>query len=211
MTEEGTIVAEPLCHTSGDNQAKPMSGETPGRITQLLHRAAAGDHEAEGPLLQALYDELHRLARRHMRVERRQITLQPTALVNEVYARLVRGADIGGANRVLFFAAASTAMRRILVDHARRRAAAKRGQGAVPEELQDAAGPPSRSPEMVLAIDTALADLGEISPRQARIVEMRFFAGLTEEEIAGLLELSSRTVNREWTKAKAFLYDQLHA
>src|SRR6186713_2487273 len=99
--------------------------ETSGRITQLLHRAAAGDRDAEGVLLQALYDELHRVARRHMRNERRQVTLQPTALVNEAYLRLMRGADAGWANRSHFFAAASTAMRRILVDHARRRAAVK--------------------------------------------------------------------------------------
>ena len=188
-----------------------MSGDKPGPITQLLHRASAGDQEAEGALLQALYQELHRLAQRHMRNERRQVTLQPTALVNEVYVRLMRGADAGWANRVHFFAAASTAMRRILVDHARRRGAAKRGSGLVPEELQDDAGQIAHSPETVLAIDAALADLNEVSPRQARIVEMRFFAGLTEEEIAGLLEISSRTVKREWTKAKAFLYDQLHA
>ena len=185
--------------------------ETSGRITQLLHRAAAGDRDAEGALLQALYDELHRLARRHMRNERRQVTLQPTALVNEAYVRLMRGADASWANRVHFFAAASTAMRRILVDHARRRAAVKRGNGAVPEELHDGAGQVAHSPETLLAIDAALAELARSAPRQARIVEMRFFAGLTEEEIAGVLDISSRTVKREWTKAKAFLYDQLHA
>ena len=185
--------------------------ETSGRITQLLHRAAAGDRDAEGVLLQALYDELHRVARRHMRNERRQVTLQPTALVNEAYLRLMRGADAGWANRSHFFAAASTAMRRILVDHARRRAAVKRGNGAAPEELDDEAGQVAHSPETLLAIDAALAELAQSEPRQARIVEMRFFAGLTEEEIAGVLDISSRTVKREWTKAKAFLYDQLHA
>jgi len=185
--------------------------ETSGRITQLLHRAAAGDRDAEGALLQALYDELHRLARRHMRNERRQVTLQPTALVNEAYVRLLRGADADWANRVHFLAAASTAMRRILVDHARRRAAVKRGNGAVPEELYDGAGQVAHSPETLLAVDAALAKLAHTAPRQARIVEMRFFAGLTEEEIAGVLDISSRTVKREWTKAKAFLYDQLHA
>jgi len=187
-----------------------MSGETPGRITQLLHRAAAGDHDAEGDLLRSLYDELHRLARRHMRNERHQLTLQPTALVNEAYVRLMRGADATWTDRVHFFAAASNAMRRILVDHARRRAAAKRGNGAVVEELQEDAGQVAHSPELVLAVDAALAGLADTAPRQARIVELRFFAGLTEDEIASLLDISSRTVKREWTKAKAFLYDQLH-
>ena len=187
-----------------------MSAETPGRITQLLHRAVAGDPAAEADLLQALYGELHRLARRHMRHERRQVTMQPTALVNEAYVRLLRGADAAWADRVHFFAAASTAMRRILVDHARRRAAVKRGDGVVVEELQEHAMQVAHSPETVLAIDAALAGLAETAPRQARIVELRFFAGLTEEEIAGLLDISTRTVKREWTRAKAFLYGQLH-
>jgi RNA polymerase sigma-70 factor (ECF subfamily) len=180
-------------------------------ITQLLRGASSGDRDAEEALMHALYDELHRLARRHMRNERRKVTLQPTALVSEAYLRLMRGADAGWESRMQFFAAASTVMRRILVDYARRRVAMKRGSGRPPDELHDEAGQAAHSPETLLAIDVALAELAERAPRQARIVEMRFFAGLTEEEIASVLDVSSRTVKREWTKAKAFLYGQLHA
>jgi RNA polymerase sigma-70 factor, ECF subfamily len=188
-----------------------MAGDSPGRITHLLHRAATGDQDAEAAVVQALYAELHRLARRQMRRERRQITLQPTALVHEAFVRLMRGADGAWIDRVHFFAAASNAMRRILVDYARSRQAAKRGHGAELMELQEDLAQVAHSPETVLAIDAALHRLSESAPRQARIVEMRFFAGLTEEEVAGALDISSRTVKREWTKAKAFLYQRLQA
>jgi RNA polymerase sigma-70 factor (ECF subfamily) len=188
-----------------------MSGDSPGRITHLLHRAATGDQDAETAVVQALYAELHRLARRQMRRERRQITLQPTALVNEAFVRLMRGADGAWADRGHFFAAAANAMRRILVDYARSRRAAKRGNGAELAELQDGVAQVAHSPETLLAIDAVLHRLAEIAPRQARIVEMRFFAGLTEEEVASALGISSRTVKREWTKAKAFLYERLQS
>jgi RNA polymerase sigma factor (TIGR02999 family) len=187
-----------------------MAPDPSSPITALLHQAAAGDRAAEDELLRTLYAELHQLARRQMRQERREHTLQPTALVNEAYVRLLRGRDADFRDRAHFFAVASTVMRRILVDHARRRSASKRGDGVEPIELRDDDGVAlSHRPEIVLAVDRALSELATLHPRQARVVELRFFAGMTEEEIGALLEISSRTVKREWTAAKAWLYQHL--
>jgi RNA polymerase sigma-70 factor, ECF subfamily len=186
-----------------------MTKDTLGDVTRLLYRAKAGDREAEAALMQSLYRQLHQLARRQMRGERRHLTLQPTALVNEAYLRLMRGSDGGWTDRVHFFAMAATQMRRIIIDHARKRATDKRGGGVAFEELRDYDVATEHSPETLLAVDQALAELAAESPRQAHIVELRFFGGLTEEEIAIALELSSRTVKREWVKAKAFLYTRL--
>jgi RNA polymerase sigma-70 factor (ECF subfamily) len=182
-----------------------------GAITVLLRQAAAGDGHAEEELLRTLYLELRQLARRHMRNERRSHTLQPTALVNEAYVRLLRGHAPEWKDRAHFFAVASNVMRRILVDHARRRQTAKRGHGVEPEELRDAGDPNgSHSPDIVLAVDQALSALAESDPRKARIVELRFFSGLTEEEVAHVLGISVRTAKREWSVAKAWLYHQLN-
>lgn len=186
-----------------------MAAETPGPITVLLRRAAAGDLHAESDLLQALYGELHRLARLHMRGERPGHTLQPTALVHEAYCRLMRGADGAWQDRQHFLNVASNVMRRVLVDYARRRATDKRGNGMFANELRDVGMALSHSPELILAVDAALAQLAAINARQARIVQMRFFAGLTEGEIAAVLGISSRTVKRDWNAAKAWLYERL--
>ena len=180
-------------------------------VTELLHRAVAGDDVAEATLLQSLYRELHQLARRQLRGERRQVTLQPTVLVNEAYLRLMRGSESVWTDRVHFFAMAATAMRRIVIDHARRRTADKRGGGSIAEELRVEDAVTGHTPENLLAVDQSLALLAAESPRQARIVELRFFGGLTEDEIAASLGISSRTVKREWTKAKAFLYARLQS
>jgi len=183
---------------------------TAGDITDLLQRAASGDAVAEERLLQALYTELRRIAARYLRRERAGHTLQPTELVNEAYVRIMRPASPAQWNdRSHFFAVASTAMRRVLVDHARRKASAKRNGGVQVDHDVDAMAGGEHSPERILAIDAALTRLAATEARQARIVELRFFTGLTEEEVAGVLGVSSRTVKREWAAAKAWLYDAL--
>jgi RNA polymerase sigma factor (TIGR02999 family) len=182
-----------------------------GGITRLLREASQGDRDAEERLLRVLYDDLHRMARRHMRGERAEHTLQPTALLNEAFVRLLRGRARTWNDRLHFLGVASTVMRRVLVDHARRRSTAKRGQGAIVLDQCEAADPAAgpHSPERVLAIDEALEQLARLEPRSARVVELRFFAGLSNEEIAALLGVSPRTVKREWTAAKAWLYEVL--
>jgi RNA polymerase sigma-70 factor, ECF subfamily len=187
-----------------------MTATDSRQITNLLQRALKGDSHAEAELLQALYDQLHQLASRHMRNERPGHTLQPTALLNEAYVRLLRGADAEWRGRAHFLAGASGVMRRVLVDHARRRDAGKRGSGAPMMELREADGVQhGHDVETVLAVDQALTQLSISNARQAQIVELRFFAGLTEEEIAKILDISSRTVKREWIAAKAWLYARL--
>jgi RNA polymerase sigma-70 factor, ECF subfamily len=161
-------------------------------------------------LTSTLYRELHRLAVGKMRFERRNHTLQPTALVNEVYLRLADGSDSMFADRSRVLGLAANVMRRILVDHARAHKAEKRGGGRVQVTLvEDVAGGTSSSTADVLAIDEALTRLAEFDPRQAKILEMHFFAGLTFEEIALQLDVSIRTVNRDWKMARAWLREQL--
>jgi RNA polymerase sigma-70 factor, ECF subfamily len=179
-------------------------------ITRLLHDASAGDQTAEERLLDVLYDDLHRIARRHMRGERTGHTLQPTALVNEAFVRLMRGAETAWQDRLHFLATASTVMRRVLVDYARRRTAAKREHiEAGPDRADDFALDFAHDPERVLVVDQALETLARESERQAKIVELRFFAGLGNDEIAEILQVSSRTVKRDWLAAKAWLYRYL--
>jgi RNA polymerase sigma-70 factor, ECF subfamily len=180
---------------------------TPGRVTSLLREAAAGDSSAEQDLLHLVHAELKRIALRRMRGERKDHTLQPTALVNEAYVRLLRGGPQTWNDRTHFLAVASNVMRRILVDHARRRTAHKS------QRLEEPPKPPAvdaaHSPDTILAVDEALAELARSDARQARIVEMRFFSGLTDEEVATVLEISVRTVKRDWAAAKAWLYARL--
>jgi RNA polymerase sigma-70 factor (ECF subfamily) len=182
----------------------------PGDITALLKEAAGGSAAAEERLLTELYGELRRMAARHLRRERPGHTLQPTELLNEVYVRVMRARKPHLWNdRAHFFAVASTAMRRVLVDHARRRKSAKRGKGVELEQATETSAAVNHSPERILAIDSALTRLSGIDPRQARVVELRFFAGLTDEEIASLLGVSLRTVKRDWAAAKSWLYARL--
>ena len=154
-----------------------------------------------------LYDELRRLAARHMRRERPGHTLQPTALVHEVYLRLADKAPAPWQNRAHFFGIAAESMRRVLVEHARRRNAAKRGGG---REAPGALQPPDAGRAVdVLALDDALTQLARIDPERSRIVELRFFGGLTVEEAAEVLAVSPATVTRRWGLAKAWLYQRL--
>ncbi len=177
-------------------------------INDILRAAQAGDGTAAKELAALLYDELREMARREMSRERSSHTLQPTALVNEVYVRLVGGRDITFADRESFFAAAATAIRRVLVDHARRRGREKRGGGRlqVPLEGLDVADPfePFEDEEL-LALDDALAKLAAMDPTKARIVELRFFAGLSIEELVAAIGVSESTIRREWRLARAWL------
>ncbi len=178
-------------------------------ITRILQDVQARRPGAPELLAAALYDELRAVARRDLAGERAGHTLQPTALVNEAWLRLFTGQDGAFENRAHFFAAASTAIRRVLADHARRRQADKRGGGNRRVPLEDIeAGEPVRS-EDVLALDEALERLAGFAPVQARIVEMRFFGGMTTPELARALDLSESTIERHWRLARAWLRSEL--
>jgi RNA polymerase sigma-70 factor (ECF subfamily) len=187
-------------------------------VTALLARFRQGDRAAEAVLFPLVYEELHRIAARQMRRERVGHSLQPTALVNEAYLRLLGQRAQPWQNRAHFFALASGVMREILIDHARRRRAAKRGDGKphlqFDEPLMQAAGQAVLTDdqlETLLAIDEALKQLAHLDPRQTRIVELRFFAGMTSKEIAEVLDVGERTVEREWAAARAWLYTRLRS
>ena len=180
----------------------------PGDVTEMLLDWSGGDRAALDRLVPVIHDELRRVARARLRGERPGHLLQTTALVNEAYLRLVDQRQVRWQNRAHFFAIASQLMRRILVDHARRRAAVKRGADAQPVTLADCADPQAERVDL-LALDEALTRLAAMDERQSRVVELRFFGGLTEEETAEVLDISVRTVRREWTMAKAWLYRQL--
>ncbi len=177
-------------------------------VTRILQRTDRGEDGAAVALLPLVYDELHELARAHMQREPSDHTLQATALVHEAFLRLVNEKEVGWKGRGHFFGAAAVAMRRILVDHARRRRAAKRGGGAERVELTPTLEAPG-SDEDVLAIDEALERLSARDPRKGRIVELFYFAGLDTHEVARCLEISTRTVQREWRYAKAWLHAEV--
>jgi RNA polymerase sigma factor (TIGR02999 family) len=178
-------------------------------LNRILRSAQEGDDQAARELAALLYDELHELARREMAAERSDHTLQPTALVNEAYLRLVADKNGSFADRDSFFAAAATAIRRVLVDHARKHAREKRGGGfvRVPLEGHDVAEP--LEDEELLNLDDALARLTLIDPTKARIVELRFFAGLSVEELGKSIGASESTIRREWRMARAWLRAQM--
>jgi RNA polymerase sigma-70 factor (ECF subfamily) len=178
-------------------------------ITALLRRISNGDSAAEASLIPQIYQDLRRMAAAHLRRERRDHTLQPTALVHEVYLRLLGSTGIEWSSRAHFFRLAATVMRRILVDHARNRKAGKRGGDHVRISLDQFFGATEQVTDLVIDVDAALTRLAVIDQRQAKVVEMRFFAGLSEEEIGGILNLSSRTVKREWAMARAWLRGEL--
>lgn len=191
-------------------EVPPSEGETPppGEITTLLRNAEAGDPEAVDRLFTAVYAELRRLAHRE-RGASPAATLSTTELVHETFLKLSRGASWSPRDRYHFFATAGRAMRMVLVDDARRRMRDKRGGGRALIPLDEAgAAIPERS-EDLLALDQALSDLEATSPELARIVEWRFFAGISVDDIAAALEVSDRTVRRQWRAARAFLYRSL--
>jgi RNA polymerase sigma factor (TIGR02999 family) len=180
-----------------------------GAVTELLAAWSAGDESARDSLMPLVYKELRRLARRQMRCERPGHTLQTTALVNEAYLRMAGQQQIEWRTRAHFFAMAAAMMRRILFDHARRRQVAKRGGGAVPCSLDDVAVVAAERSGEIVAIDEALTRLSALDERGYRIVEMRYFGGLTVEEISIVLNISAATVKRDWTAAKAWLAHEL--
>lgn len=188
-----------------------MSAASIRDITVLLRRISSGDRSAEEALLPVIYAELKRIASRHLRGERPGHTLQTTDLVHEAYLKLVPGAAANWENRHHFFAVAARVMRNILVDLARKNSAGKRGGGGPPDRPLDEgmAFGDDGDPELLLALNSALERLEKQDARQNIIVEMRFFGGMTEEEIGQVLGISARTVKREWAVAKAWLYGEL--
>jgi len=174
-------------------------------VTQLLIDWSSGNREALDELMPLVSDELRRLARRHMARERRDHTLQTSALINEAYLRLVDQKDLNWQNRAHFFAVAAQVMRHILIDHARRYHYAKRGAGAQKISLDEAAILTEQRAAEFVALDDALASLAKLDPRRSEIVELRFFGGLSIEETAEVMKISATTVQREWRAAKAWL------
>jgi RNA polymerase sigma factor (TIGR02999 family) len=185
-----------------------LSEVSPNQVTQLLQKWKCGDQESPHILLPLVYKELRRLARHHLRGERGEHTLQGTALVHEAYLRLVKPGSLGLESRGHFFALASQIMREILVDYARNRAAAKRDGGSrlTLDEATELSG--SKGVDL-LALDDALNQLSKMNPRQSRIVELRFFGGLSIEETSEFLGVSSATVERDWTAARAWLHREI--
>ncbi len=181
-----------------------------GELTALLQQAGGGDQEAVDRFMQLVYGELRRLAGHYMRHERGDHTLQPTALVHEAYVRLFGRGSIDWQNHSHFVCAAARAMRQLLVDHARKRARAKRGGEFNNVTLKESAIVVSdEQPEVLLALDESIARLAALDPRQAEIVEMLYFTGMTQAEAAKALGLSEITVRREWRLARAWLQKEI--
>ena len=181
----------------------------PEQITELLRAAEGGDRGALDRLFGMVYSELRQLARRQLHVTPVHHTLSTTALVHEAYLKLSADARWSTRDRSHFFALAARAMRHILIDHARRRTRRKRGGSETPLSLDDAQIPVNDRGEELLALDEALERLAAVDPELARLVEWRFFAGLSVEEVAQILAVSDRTVKRQWRAARAFLYQEL--
>jgi RNA polymerase sigma factor (TIGR02999 family) len=182
---------------------------TPGQVTKLLQRWHQGDVEALNSLIPLVYDDLRRLANYHLQQEAHAQTLQSTALVHEVYLRFCHQEGPQWDGRAHFFAVAAKMMRRILVDHARRRSAAKRGGGVQPEELDEAIVLPLPPTLDLVSLDESLKELAAFDERKSQVVEMRFFAGLSAKDIAVVLRTTEATVRRDWTIARAWLYRRL--
>jgi RNA polymerase sigma factor (TIGR02999 family) len=185
--------------------------DAPGAVTRLLISWRQGDAGAPGELFSLVYDELRALARAQVRRRVREPSLGATGLVHEAYLKLVDHSRLDVKDRAHFFALAARAMRQVLVDHARRRAAFKRGGPALQEALEDDALATDARTEELLALDEALARLESVDARLVRLVEVRFFGGLSIDETAEALELSPRTVKRDWQKARAVLHRELSA
>lgn len=192
-------------HSSGQSVSSAVN------VTGLLHRASGGDRQATNDLFPVVYDELRRLAGQHLVAERRGHTLQPTALVHEAYLRLVGDAEVTWQSRAHFFGAAAQAVRRILIDHARARDSLKRGGAASGERisLEGVIAENGKGEVDLLALDEALTALARLDPQKARVVELRFFGGLTGEESAQSLGVSPSTVARDWEFARVWLRREL--
>ena len=182
---------------------------SPHEITRLLEDWSNGNQAALDKLYPLVHDELRRMARRYMSRERKDHTLQTTALINEAYLRLVEQRHVHWQNRAHFFAISAQIMRRILIDHARRYNYAKRGAGAQKISLDETAVAARDRATELLSLDEALHRLAEIDPRRSRVVELRFFGGLDNDEIAAVLKISPNTVTRDWNLARAWLYQEL--
>jgi len=182
---------------------------TPGQITQLLVSLQEGDPDAANRLFPLVYDELHRLAASYMRRERPDHTLQATALVNEAFLKMVGNDAVEFESRAHFFGIAAAVMRHVLVDYARSRAASKRGSNVKRLPLDEALVFSDEQSELLVALDEALQRLAKLSLRQAKVIELRFFAGLSIPETARVLGIAPRTVVREWTIAQTWLRREL--
>lgn len=179
-------------------------------VTGLLLEWQQGDHDALDKLTPLVYDELRRIAHRYMQQERGGHTLQTTALVHEAYVRLVGGQKIEWQNRAHFYGVVAQVMRHVLIDHARRLQYIKHGGDAQRISLEDVAVMPHARAAELLALDEALDELARLDPRKARVVELRYFGGLSIEETADVLDISAMTVRRDWRAAKAWLYRALN-
>jgi RNA polymerase sigma factor (TIGR02999 family) len=182
---------------------------SPKEVTRILNDLSAGDPDAPERLMPLVYDELRRLAGRYLSRERPDHTLQPTALVHEAYLRMIGQTQVTWQNRAHFIGVAAQMMRRILVDHARLHHVEKRGGHRRKISLDEAVSFEKQRDVDLVALDDALSDLATLDPEQSRIVELRFFGGLTLDETAEVVGISRSTVKREWIMAKAWLYDQL--
>jgi RNA polymerase sigma-70 factor (ECF subfamily) len=183
---------------------------SPHRVTQLLAHWSHGEDAALAELTPLVYQELRRIAHRHMGAERPDHTLQTTALVNEAYLRLADQTNPRWQDRAHFFAVAARAMRQILVNYAKSYRAQKRGGGAIKVELDEAAIVSPEQSRAIVELHEALERLGTLDSRKARVVELKYFAGLNHDEIAEVMKISTVTVRRNWVFAKAWLYDELH-
>jgi RNA polymerase sigma factor (TIGR02999 family) len=185
-----------------------MTDETTGAATELLHAWSRGDEQARDALLPVVYQELRRRAGAYLKQERQGHTLQPTALVHEVYLRLAGQTRFSWQNRAQFFGVAAQMMRRVLVDHARERAAAKR-PGGIRVTLHESLSVVHPDDCEVLVLHDALDELAALDPRQAQIVELKYFGGLSEQEVAEVLSLSRATIAREWQTARAWMFRRM--
>jgi RNA polymerase sigma factor (TIGR02999 family) len=184
-----------------------MSGSD-GQVTILLKAMQSGDPSAADKLFPLVYHELHRLAAAYMQRERKDHTLQPTALINEAYLRLA-GQDIDWQNHEHFIGVAANVMRRVLVDHARAHNAAMRGGDFVRVEMDDNVAVSEERSGEVLMLDEALTRLEKVNPRQAKVVELRYFGGLTVEQVASILGVAPRSVKRDWALARVWLFKEI--
>lgn len=181
----------------------------PGLVTELLRSLSEGRRDVLPRLVELVYAELHGIAKARMRAEDVAHTLTPTALVNEAYIRLAGSADLNFQDRNHFLAVAARAMRRILVDHARARYATRRGGDNVKSPIGDLQISFPEADEQIIGLDEALERLAKLSPRQCQVVELRYFVGLSEEDVANVLGVTRRTVNRDWQIARAWLHSQV--